>query len=230
MYKNTFLRIVNSLQDTVRDFSFFAKRPAVDSLHGYVSETGKLGKIFSRRDQCLAHHKPINKKNRLQSLHPFTFDTRMSIAPNSPFKALDIPVGNVHATHITDLAVNDNNLSMIPVIQSRGNFGQCCFEKRFYFDAGLTQFLKECLFRFARTKTIVNNPYFNAFERFFNQCIPDFCAYFIISKYIIFHVDMLFGLFNVAKQVFEFIYGIGIKPDIVSTEQRSMVKIFQQTD
>ena len=74
--------------------------------------------IESVREKGLAFVTPIDCKRDLQAVHGRTLYAQVGVAPAMVVVAVDIAVGNVHASYVAYFAVDDNNLAVVAVVDA----------------------------------------------------------------------------------------------------------------
>ena len=113
------------------------------------------GIVYFVVQQILADNIPVDQESGLESVHSFPDYPEMGVAPDAPFRALLIPVGNIHSSHIADLSVDNNDLPVITVIDFAGEDRESYFQEGMYFYTCILHLVKETVLYVPATYVIV---------------------------------------------------------------------------
>src|SRR5699024_785959 len=108
--------------------------------------------------------------------HCGSFDTKMGVSQVSEFLRIkpEIISSNIKSPYKSDSAVNDRNLSVVPVIDAQLQLTQKCREKLCHLDAGLFETSPGTFPHFPAAHTVKKHPDFNTFLYFSCQYFFNF--------------------------------------------------------
>ena len=152
---------------------------------------------------------PHLEEDFLQGIHFTTINAAMHVVPFTHYLCtFYIIVGNVHATCIGDLSVDDYNLSVITVEHSMypWEFHRFIFIN---FDAHIAYFfevlLSERLIVGSISETIIECPYLDTFLDFLAKQIKKKSGNTIVSEVEVFQVYAMFGLSDSLEHIIKFL-------------------------
>ena len=155
---------------------------------------------MGRLEVFAADEMPITQKNILYGEYNVTGQAYVEISPS----AACVAFGDVHPTYVCFIAVNDDQLAMVPEVDFAGEAGKADFKEWIDLTAGVCQRTEEFVFGFQASDIVVDESYLDAFFGFLYKCISDGSAYAVVFNDVEFHVDCALCLMYVVyKAVYE---------------------------
>ena len=154
----------------------------------------RFGQVFRIVvQQLLADEKPVGDEYDLQHADRFALEPQVGIAPRPHFRPGDVPLGDVDPAREPDLAVHNQDLAVIPVINMAGQPRENHLHETLYPDAGLAQPADVLAPESPTAHVVVDQPHFDSLLRLGDQNVGDLAAQRIVLDDVIFQMDRRTG-------------------------------------
>src|SRR5690606_9931824 len=105
-------------------------------------------------------------------------------------RSVDITVTDVDPARKSDFPVDDDDLSVIAIVQSVGEQENAHSVERIDFDAGVFQFPHELPSETSAAECVVDKPHFHSLSGFFNEDVLDLRPDAVFFKNVILDVNV----------------------------------------
>ena len=101
-------------------------------------------------------------------MYGFSLKHYMCITPDSPRKSPHITFGQIHTAYKSHKPVDNDNLTVIPIIYFTRKQRETYFQKATHLNTGSPHIFKESTRHVPTSYIVVDNPHFNS-----GTCFPD---------------------------------------------------------
>ncbi|GFI67435.1 hypothetical protein IMSAG192_00964 [Muribaculaceae bacterium] len=157
----------------------------------------------------LAHERPVDRHGILKGSDGGAFDTQVCVAPYAGSGPVDISVGDIHSTYISDATVDYGEFPVVAPVDACREMWECDSEERVYLYAGFLHLSEEAVGCVERADMVVYKSYFHSLPGFAHQCVGNGCADGVVFDYIVLHQHIAVCGIDVSKQSIEFGASVG---------------------
>ena len=110
----------------------------------------------------LAHERPVDRHGILNGSDGGAFDTQVCVAPYAGSGPVDISVGYIHSSDISDATVDYSEFPVVAPVDACREMWKCDSEERVYLYAGFLHLSEEAVGCVERADMVVYKSYFHS--------------------------------------------------------------------
>ena len=170
-------------------------------------------------EQGTVYEIPVNEERPLQGIDGTTRHPEHRVTPRLSLRTFHIAQGKVHTADESNLAVDDDDLTVVTVVHLTRERREVYRHKRHHLDTLLTHPLEELALDIPTAHIVVDDSYLHPLTGLGDEGIGNQRAQGIVGKDIHIHVDMTAGLTDLLQQGREELIAVGIDVHLIIFER-----------
>ena len=127
----------------------------------------RLGIVGAVGDKCAVNEVPVDEECPLQGIDDAAFQSQHGVSPSCIY----ISQGNIHAPHVAHTSVNDDEFSVVSIVDLTGKCWEVDGQVSMYFNTFLTHAFKETVTNTPASHVVVDYTHLDTFAGFVYQCV-----------------------------------------------------------
>ena len=217
--------------EALHDFRIGRRRAAGDNLcDAVVGDTRQGWVVAAVGDERSVDEVPVDEERALQTVHHAARQPQHGVAPRLSARPLHIAQGDVHATNVAHLSVDDNQFAVVAVVGLAGERGEMHGQVRHHLDTVAAHGLEERAVYLPAAHIVVDDTHLDTLLGFLSQCVGNKASQRIVLDDVHVDMDVVARLADVLQQLGEEGVAVGHDVDGVVLERQRHALVDKQVD